>query len=134
MSGLWTALAGFFSGAMGAMGLGGGGVLIIYLTLFAGVEQAAAQGINLIFFIPCAVLAVLYYWKKKLIVWKTAIPCALAGLLGAAAGSYFSSWISGEWLGKLFAGLLLLMGLKQLIYKAPPKGQKRDRTKPEPKE
>lgn len=108
--------------------------MIIYLTLFAGVEQAAAQGINLIFFVPCAVLAAIYYWKKKLIDWKTAIPCALAGLLGAAAGSYFSSWISGEWLGKLFGGLLLLMGLKQLFYKAPPKEQKQGSTNPEPKE
>lgn len=117
MSGLWTALAGFFSGAMGAMGLGGGGVLIIYLTLFAGVEQATAQGINLIFFIPCAVLAIIYYCKKKLIDWKTALPCALAGLAGAAAGSYFSAWIDGGWLGKLFGALLLIMGIQQLFYK-----------------
>ena len=52
MSYFWAALAGTLSGVIGAMGLGGGGVLIIYLTLFLGMEQGIAQGVNLIFFIP----------------------------------------------------------------------------------
>ena len=44
-------LAGLFSGILGSMGLGGGGILIIYLSLFTATEQLKAQGINLIFFI-----------------------------------------------------------------------------------
>ena len=50
-------LAGLMSGIIGGMGLGGGAVLIIYLTIFQGVEQLQAQGINLLFFIPIASLA-----------------------------------------------------------------------------
>ena len=51
----WAALAaGFAAGALGAMGLGGGSVLILYLTLCAGLPQLQAQGINLTFFLPCA--------------------------------------------------------------------------------
>ena len=47
----WTALlAGLFSGIIGAMGLGGGAVLIIYLSVFTDMPQLEAQGINLIFF------------------------------------------------------------------------------------
>lgn len=44
-----TAVA-FLAGMAAAMGLGGGSFLIIYLTVFAGVSQQAAQGINLVFF------------------------------------------------------------------------------------
>ena len=61
MSFLWAAAAGTLSGMIGAMGLGGGGVLIIYLTLFLGMEQGIAQGVNLIFFFPCAVFALIVF-------------------------------------------------------------------------
>ena len=57
-------LAGLLSGIAGAMGLGGGGVLIIYLTLLADLSQQKAAGINLIFFIPISILAVIIYAFK----------------------------------------------------------------------
>lgn len=119
MNWLWSALAGTASGILGAMGMGGGGILIIYLTLLAGVEQGTAQGINLLFFIPSAVIALIVYWRKKLIDWKTALICAGLGVVGALAGSYLSGIIDGAILGKLFGVLLLLMGVKQLFYKKP---------------
>ena len=115
MSMVWAAAAGILSGMIGAMGLGGGGVLIIYLTLFLGMEQGLAQGINLIFFIPSAVIALVVYSKKKMIAWKTAVLAALLGVAGAFLGSYLSSIIDGYWLSKLFGGLLLIMGLAQIF-------------------
>ena len=58
-------LAGLFSGIIGGMGMGGGAVLIIYLTVFKNCEQLRAQGINLLFFVPIAILAVIIYTFKK---------------------------------------------------------------------
>ena len=113
MSWLWSALAGTASGILGAMGMGGGGILIIYLTLFAGVEQGTAQGINLLFFIPSAIIALIIYWK-------TALLCSSLGVIGALAGAWLSTVIDGGILGKLFGVLLLIMGIKQLFYKKPP--------------
>lgn len=110
-------LAGFLSGALGAMGLGGGGILIIYLTLFENMNQALAQGINLIFFIPGALIALIYYTKKHMIDYKLILPAIITGLLGAASGSFLSGILDGYILSKLFAALLLLMGLKQLFFK-----------------
>lgn len=115
MSGLWCAIAGVFSGALGAMGMGGGGVLIICLTLFMGVEQQLAQGINLIFFIPSAIIAVVVYAKKRLIKWKIALPFALLGIIGTIGGSFASQYISGNILSKLFGGLLLIIGVYGLF-------------------
>ena len=47
----------FLTGIFASMGLGGGMVLIVYLTVFAGFSQIAAQGINLVFFIPIAIIS-----------------------------------------------------------------------------
>lgn len=57
-------LAGLLSGIIGSMGLGGGAVLIIYLSLFTETEQLRSQGINLLFFIPIALIAVIIYAEK----------------------------------------------------------------------
>ena len=110
-------IAGFFSGILGAMGLGGGGVLIIYLTLFEDVEQSLAQGINLIFFIPGALIAFLYYIKKRMIKFKIVLPAAITGIIGAFLGSYLSNLVNGFILSKIFGTMLLIMGIKQMFLK-----------------
>ena len=122
----WAAfLAGLLSGAAGAMGLGGGGVLLIYLTIFAGVEQLTAQGINLLFFLPCAVVALLLYSGKKMIRWKVALPCAAFGLLGAFLGSLLAGYIGGGVLSRVFAAGLILLGIRELFSRdAPPRKSK----------
>ena len=117
MSWIFACLAGVISGFLGAMGLGGGGVLIIYLTLFLGVEQTNAQGMNLIFFIPIAILAVIIYFKKGLIVWDIAWRAAILGIVGACIGTYFASFINSDILGKIFGGLLFIMGIFQTFGK-----------------
>ena len=47
----------------GIFGSGGGMILIIYLTAFANISQLTAQGINLLFFIPIAILSVIIHTK-----------------------------------------------------------------------
>ena len=108
-------LAGILSGIIGAMGIGGGGVLIIYLTLIAGIDQITAQGINLLFFIPCAVIALVIHSRKKLIVWRLAFPMILGGLIGVAIGAYSAELIGPNMLGKIFSALLIFIGLRELF-------------------
>ena len=115
----WTALlAGLFSGIIGAMGLGGGAVLIIYLSVFTDMPQLEAQGINLIFFIPIAIAAVSVYAVKKQIKWKITLKIALWGLIGAFGGMYFAKIIGGRITGKLFGGLLVILGIREILKKA----------------
>ncbi|MBQ3563760.1 MAG: sulfite exporter TauE/SafE family protein [Clostridia bacterium] len=108
-------LAGILSGIIGAMGIGGGGVLIIYLTLMAGVDQMTAQGINLLFFIPCAVIALIIHSQKKLIVWRLAFPMILGGLIGVVVGAYSAELIGPNILGKIFSAFLIFIGLRELF-------------------
>lgn len=110
--------AGLFSGITGGMGLGGGTVLIIYLTVFKNTRQLQAQGINLLFFIPCAIIAVGIYAFKKQIKWSVILPIAAGGVLGAAAGFALTDLIGGDFTSKLFGGFLILLGLKELFSKS----------------
>lgn len=108
-------LAGLFSGISGSMGLGGGTVLIIYLTVFKKAPQLKSQGINLIFFIPCAILAVIIYIKQRLIDIKVVMKIALFGILGALLGILLTHFISSYTISKIFGGLLILLGIKDFF-------------------
>lgn len=112
-----AAVAGFLSGVIGAMGMGGGGVLLIYLTVFASVNQLTAQGINLLFFLPVGFLAVVTYALKKQIVWKTVLLMWLGGLIGAFLGYNTAKFLGSEQLSKLFACFLIIFGISQLFSK-----------------
>lgn len=112
---LISSIFGFFSGMLGAMGLGGGGVLILCLTVLGNIEQLKAQGINLLFFIPISFVAVIFYVKKRLILWKVVIPCVLVGVPCALLGSYVSQFIDKGVLSKIFAVLLLIIGITQFF-------------------
>ncbi|MBQ2774360.1 MAG: sulfite exporter TauE/SafE family protein [Clostridia bacterium] len=118
-------LAAFFSGFAGSLGLGGGGVLVLYLVLSLGTEQIAAQGINLLFFIPCAALSTIVYSLKKLIDWKTVLAAAAGGLPGVFLGSWLITSIDPMWPGKIFGIFLLLTGVRELFSRS--KETKKDR-------
>lgn len=111
-------IAALLSGILGSMGFGGGSVLIIYLTLFLSVEQKAAQGINIIFFIPCAVISVLCNLKNHLVKLRTALFLILGGVCGVLLGSFVFSRLDSELLGKIFGGFIVIMGIVTLFSKS----------------
>ncbi len=113
-----TVLAGFLSGLLGAMGLGGGGVLLIYLTAFASIEQLKAQGINLLFFLPIGLLAVIIYSIKRQIQWKTVLKMWLGGAIGVGLGFLLANGLDTYWLSKVFAVFLTVFGITQIFLKS----------------
>lgn len=110
-------IAGILSGILGAMGFGGGGILILYLTLFRNIPQLNAQGINLIFFIPSAVLALVLHTKNRLIDWKKALKYIGYGVIGVVLGYLFLKIIDDNTVRKIFSVILILMGVKELFSK-----------------
>ena len=118
MEWLWNLLAAFGSGAFGAMGMGGGGILVIYLTLALATGQLEAQGINLLFFLPCAVFSMLINGIRKLIDWKQVLWLALGGLPATLLGIWLAGFMQGKWLGWIFASFLILLGLKEFFAKS----------------
>jgi len=118
---IWAVAASFFGAVIGSLGMGGGSVLIIYLTVYLGFEQLKAQGINLIFFLPVAALALIFHQKHNLIRWKVALPCSAIGLVGVYFGTRLAMHVGSSLLGKLFGGFLLIIGLRELFAKNPEK-------------
>lgn len=114
---IWITLGivGFLSGICASLGIGGGFVLLLYLSAVAGMPQKEAQLLNLIFFLPIAVLSLVFHIKNKLIDGKAIVPSVLGGLAGVFLGVLLASWLSNEWLAKLFAVFIFLIGLKELF-------------------
>lgn len=117
MSGwIMPTIAGALAGMAGAMGLGGGSVLLLYLTLVAGVSQVTAQGINLMFFLPCALASVLFSLKSGLIPVREVLVCIAAGLPGAMVGCLLAGYLGGG-LRTLFGVYMLVLGVRELLRK-----------------
>lgn len=112
---IWSYIAAFLTGIFAAMGVGGGMILIIYLTFFAGFPQLAAQGINLLYFIPIAVLSVIIHTKNKLIEWKNILPSLIFGTVAAVFGALAADYLGSEVLGKIFGGFIIIIGVKELF-------------------
>ena len=94
---MWGGAAiGFISGIISGMGIGGGTILIPALLFLTEVNQQQAQGVNLIYFIPTAVVALITHHKNGTLDLKTAKPLALLGLAGAAAGAFLAVSLESE--------------------------------------
>lgn len=109
-------IIGFFAAVMASMGLGGGSILLLYLTLFTETSQYSAQGINLLFFIPIAVVALILHSQKKLVRWQTVARAVFWGLLGVLTGFFLGRQIGEEFLRTLFYIFLLIIGIKDLFF------------------
>lgn len=112
---LSTSIAGFLAGLIGALGLGGGGVLVMFLTVFMAVPQLKAQGINLLFFIPVGLFALIFHIRQKLIDYKTALPAIGLGLIGAVCGSMLARFIGSGKVRILFGVMLAVLGVWELL-------------------
>ena len=90
-------------------------MLILYLTACAGYSQPAAQGVNLLFFLACSAVSLVFHGTGGYVRWKTAALCVLAGLPAVLAGYLISDLLGPERLQDVFAVFLLLLGLQQIF-------------------
>ena len=115
MNVFYLILAGLISGIIGGMGMGGGTLLIPILTIFLGIAQKYAQGINLLVFIPMSLVALIIHIKNKLVDFKVGIPIMCVGIIFSIVGSMFANQINNIILKKIFAIFLLVIGIYQGI-------------------
>ena len=108
-------LGGIAGGIIGGMGMGGGTLLIPILTIFLDIPQKSAQAINLIAFIPMAVIVTVINIKRKDIDYKSVITVALPALATSIASSLFVGKIDAKILSIGFAVFLILLGVVMMI-------------------
>lgn len=117
MDWLVPALAGMFTGILSGFGIGGGSLLLIYMTSFAGIPQNLAQGINLLYFLPTAAASLPAHVKNGYIEKAALLPAITAGLAATALAAWAATSLDVELLRKCFGVFLLIVGLRELFRK-----------------
>lgn len=110
-------LAGAVLGFLSGLGIGGGTLLILWLTLVIGIPTETARAINLMFFVPCALIACLFRWKQGTLEVKTVLPAMLGGVVSAVLFTCLSRNIDTGILRKPFGILLVVTGLREVFYR-----------------
>ena len=100
-------------GVISGLGIGGGSILMVLLTAVIGLEQRAAQGINLLYFLPTALASLLFHIKNRYVDWQAAIPAAICGCAAAALGAILAQRIDTGILRKLFGAFLLVVAVME---------------------
>ena len=120
--GAWliAALAGAATGVLSGFGVGGGTLLLIYMTAFAGVDQHMAQGINLLYFLPAAATALPAHVKNGYVERQALVPAICAGLVCSALAAWAATAMDVGLLRKCFGGFLLVIGLRELFREDKP--------------
>ncbi len=108
-------LAGAAAGVLSGFGVGGGTLLLVYLTAFAGLDQHLAQGINLLYFLPAALLSLPAHVKNGYIERRALGPAIAAGLCCAALAAWAATALDVGLLRRLFGGFLVVIGLWELF-------------------
>jgi uncharacterized membrane protein YfcA len=100
------------------MGIGGGVVLIPAVSIFISMKQQAAQGMNLVYFIPTAAIALTTHIKNKSVNIKKSVPLIVFGIIGAFIGAKLAVSLQPILLKKVFGCFLLIMGFIELFKKS----------------
>ncbi len=114
---LLDAIIGVVTGIITGFGVGGGTLLILYLTLFAGESQLTSQGINLLYFLPTAGSALPAHIKNKLIIRRAVIFAGGAGIIATIAAAIAAGKVDMTLLRRFFGGFLIIVGISELFRK-----------------
>ena len=124
MSWLLGALAGLLTGVLSGFGIGGGTLLILWLTLVQQMDQLRAGGVNLLYFIACALPALWGHAKNGLLEKRAVFWCAAGGVPASIAGALLASWQDMGLLRRFFGVFLLAVGLREVFHRRKPGGQR----------
>lgn len=104
-------------GFLAGLGIGGGSLLILWLTAVLGMEPSTARGINLLFFLPAACIACLFRFRQGTLRWKRVVPAIAAGCASAAAFSVLSGVLDLSLMKKMLGLLFLGVGIRELFWR-----------------
>ncbi|MGE4275971.1 MAG: sulfite exporter TauE/SafE family protein [Lawsonibacter sp.] len=103
------------TGVLSGFGVGGGTLLLVYMTVFAGLDQHLAQGINLLYFLPAGLMALPSHIKNGYIQKPVLLPAISAGLVCAVLAAWGATALDVALLRKCFGGFLVVIGAMELF-------------------
>ena len=110
-------LAGMILGCLAGMGVGGGSLMILWLTVIVGMDAQIARMINLLFFLPTAIFSTFLRWKSGTLPFRKVFPAMICGSAAAILLSLVSRKVDAAHLQKLLGLLLVVTGIRELFYR-----------------
>ena len=110
-------LIGTVLGTLSSLGIGGGSLLMLWLTLVLRIPQETARGMNLLFYVPGALIATILHFRKQKPEWKPLLAAIVGGCCAAVAGSVISMYMDTGFLRKIMGGLFILIGIREICYR-----------------
>lgn len=107
-------IIGIVSGIITSIGMGGGTILIVALTVLQNIPQKVAQSANLFFFIPTSFTAIALNIKNKNINYKVGCRIIIFGIIGSILGAMLSYKIDSQNLKKFFGIFLMFVTLHEI--------------------
>lgn len=108
-------LCGVAGGVLGGMGMGGGTLLIPLLTTVCGVKQSAAQGVNLLCFLPMSAVALFVHAKGGLLKKEGLAFLTVPALIFSALASVAAAYLPEAALSKGFGLFLTTLSVFQFV-------------------
>ena len=114
---LFTVVITFLLAALSGMGVGGGGLFVIYLSIFTDTPQLTAQGMNLLFFLLSSGASVTVHLRNRVICYSAVFVMTLFGIMGALVGASLSAHLPQHLLRQIFGAMLVVSGMLSLMKK-----------------
>lgn len=108
-------IAALLASILSGLGVGSGGLLVIYLTLWGEMEQRLAQGINLLFFLASGCAALVHHIVRRHLYWRIIFWLTLFGIGGTFLGTALAAALPSALLRRLFGGMLVISGILTLM-------------------
>ena len=110
-------LAGLIAGVIsGMLGVGGGTITIPGMVLLLDVEQHTAQGVALCAMLMTALVGALVHYRQRNVDLHIAIWIVPAALGFSFLGAWAAGIVAAEWLTRIFAVALLIIGIRMLLF------------------
>ena len=100
---------------LSGLGVGSGGLLVVFLTEYRAVGQLFAQGVNLIFFIFSSGASTAVNLRARNICYGAVMVMSIGGTVGAIVGALVASVLDPDLLRIGFGAMLLIGGVPTFI-------------------
>ena len=114
---VFCAVIGTALGFLSGLGVGGGSLLMLWLTVVLEAPQEYARLMNLLFFVPCAVAAFAFRFRSKKVSWSILLTAMAAGCIGSVIGNLLGRQLDLERLRKVFGVFFVICGFRELTYR-----------------
>lgn len=102
-------------GILAGLGVGGGSLLMLWLTLVLNMPHGQAKLYNLLFFLPTALVTSCFRWKQGSLEIQKLLPGMIGGCIAALIFSVVGKYMNTTLVKKAFGVLLLVIGIKELF-------------------